>query len=265
VCANRDRFVKRFQLWMMAESLRRGAGGDAASAQLVRTALSQLILATRVFDFPLTRAVSAREQALNVAFESAGSRPEAEKPTITELAASEPLEQLGFWVVIASAKEAWLERLAESASSDRSLREAMERKVGQMDQFLEAIELTPEIQVAPVPVLLSAMRQNEVAADAVSDALIFELGCLVGCLENLRLQAFSALAQRVALLHDILVAGQPVPISLGAPLRLRSDILTAQSSGDLSAIIKYELDQSQKQLPKGESTVKLVRARARAS
>lgn len=261
VASNRDYVIKRYQLWMMAHSFRQAQAGDAAGSGATRAALSQLIVSNRNFDAPLAVAVDGREKALNAAFE-ASAQPEERKPTIVDLAGSGPLEQLGFWVVIASAKEAWLERLADTEAGDERLREAMGRKVGQMDQFLEAVQLTPEIQVEPVPTLLAAMRTNEVEVGAVSDRLVFQLGAILGCLECLRFAAFSALATRVASLMDVVASGAVRPMDLGGPLELGSEIDKARADGSLSMLIQYE--QAQERANKGEVTIKLVRARARA-
>lgn len=259
VRVNRDYVIKRFQLWMMAESFRQKKAGDEAASNATRAALTSLIVSNRNFDAPLAVAVDKREKALNAAFEQA-SQPEESKPTIVDLAGEGPLEQLGFWVVIASAKEAWCERLLETDKGDQRLRQAMARKVGQMDQFLEAIQLTPEIQVEPIPVLLSAMLTNEVEVGVVSDQLVFRLGCILGCIECLRYAAFSALARRLSVLMDIVAAGEVKPIDLGPRLVFDSEIEKAKAEGTVSNIIVYE--ETQEAAEKTEVTVKLVSARA---
>jgi len=254
VAANRDFVVKRFQVWMMAEAVRMGEGGEGSEEAAVRKALSALIVANREFDSPFAFAVNARERALNEAFEGE-YKSDDDKPTITDLAGVGPMEQLGFWVVIASAKEAWLDRLAETEADDSSLREAITRKLGQMDQFLEAIALSPEIQAPPVPVLLQAMSQNAVPQEVVSPELIFQVGSILGCVECLRYQSYSALATRLSTLMDVLATGQTQPLSLGTDLPYESALSRARDDGTLSSLIKYEIEQEK--IDSRDTTVKL--------
>ncbi|KAG8461686.1 hypothetical protein KFE25_001304 [Diacronema lutheri] len=254
VQANRDYVIKRFQVWLMAESIRRKQAGDEAGSAHLRTTLSQLIASNRKFDAPLAVAVEGREKALNAAFEQA-NRAEESKPTISELAGDAPLEQLGFWVVIASAREAWSDRLSETPPGEESLCNAMARKVGQMEQFLEAIELTPEIQVPPVPTLLRAMRSNELPTHALDDELVFRLGAILGCIECLRYAAFSALALRLSRLMDMVASGRIRPLDTGAPLNLPSMIEKAERDGGLSALIRYE--RTKERIDGKDTTVKL--------
>ncbi|KAJ1618218.1 hypothetical protein T492DRAFT_1094354 [Pavlovales sp. CCMP2436] len=244
VRANRDFLVKRWQVWVMAEAMRQKAAGNTAGEQAMRQALGQIILSNRAFDAPLANAVAAREQALNEAFESS-AQSEAAKPTIVDLAGKSSLEHLGFWVVIQSAKEAWLERLNELDASDVSLREAMVRKVGQMDQFLEAIELTPEIQPEPVPALLVALGKNEISEDAIGERLAFQLGSILGCLECLRYQAYAALALRISMLMDAVAGSEPKPLSVGGPVGLASAIEDGlRGERRMSSLVKYEIEQA---------------------
>lgn len=250
--------IKRFQVWMMAEALRRRAAGEQAAADEIRTALSRVIVANREFDEPLAAAIAGREKALNQAFEQGSSGGEA--PTIIDLAGGTPLEQLGFWVVIASAKEAWLDRLAETEEQDTSLREAISRKVGQMDQFLEAIQLTKELQVPPIPTLLQAMSTDSVSQEDIDDDLIFRTGSIIGCLECLRYQSYSALATRLVAFRDIISTGGLRPLDVGAPLDVEPEISRASADGSLSSLIKYEIEQAK--IDTRDQTVKLVCARS---
>lgn len=263
VSANRDHVNKRFQFQLMADALRRKSAGDDAGEARLRSILSAVVVANRAFDKSLAASIEAREQALNQAFEM--DLPDGQKPTIVDLAGPEPMDQLGFWVVIAAAKEAWVERLGEVEDSDRSLREAIARKIGQMDQFLQAIALTQEIQPEPVHFLLKALsvipEEEGAAATLDADFVAFNVGCLVGCLECLRYQSYSALAGTLVQLYDAIACGNARYLDMGGPLAVDSALDLAQRDGTMSSLIKYELEQEK--IDTRDSTVTSGRVEAR--
>ena len=261
VQANRDLLDYRFLYRMTADLLRAENTGDQGGASLLREARARAVQATQRFDAPLFQEVAEAESRLGglLAQYMQGTTPKTS--AVVQAAGSTPLAIFAFWLVVLAAVAAWEVKLsvpAVEAQATQKLQELSQIRsaLESDDSLMSRAGIAPLIPLAALPDMSSlalgspsndashaAALLAEAGADAQQQlAIVRRIGCTYCQAQRHGFQAYNAMVQRMAALHDVLLYGERKPldaVDIQAPPRSPSSAMVKMAN-DADAMLQEQ-------------------------